>query len=66
MNTVNELLQEIADLKMQLKVSQQAVRYEQWLDGRQGTHSEGCWNWGPAHYRCAINHIAKLEEGNKK
>ena len=37
------------------------LRWEQnWLS-RVGTHSEGCWQWGPTHYQCAIRHIKELE-----
>ena len=35
-----------------------AVRYEQHLEGRIGTHGPNCHTWGPQHYECAI---AKLE-----
>jgi hypothetical protein len=31
-----------------------ALQYEQHRAGRQGTHGEGCADWGPAHYECAI------------
>ena len=29
------------------------------LDGR--THADGCWDWGPKHYDCALRRIAELE-----
>ena len=29
--------------------------------GIQITHAEGCWSWGPAHYMCALEEIAKLK-----
>jgi len=36
------------------------LRWEQnWLE-RVGTHSEGCWQWGPGHYQCAVRHIEEL------
>lgn len=31
-----------------------ALQYEQHRAGRQGTHGEGCADWGPEHYECAI------------
>jgi hypothetical protein len=30
-------------------------------DKPQITHAEGCWSWGPAHYMCALDEIAKLK-----
>jgi hypothetical protein len=39
---------------------EKALRWEQnWLS-RVGTHSEGCWQWGPTHYQCALRHIEEL------
>lgn len=29
-----------------------ALKWEQHRAERQGTHGEGCANWGPAHYEC--------------
>ena len=55
--------EEIEHLKEELKRLQQALHYEQWLAGRQGTHGPGCWKWGPAHYRCALNHIEEITNG---
>lgn len=51
---------EIEDLKAENERLKKALAYEQWLDGRQGTHGEGCWSWGPAHYRCALRHIEEI------
>lgn len=34
-----------------------ALFYEQHRAGRMGTHSEGCWAWGPEHYECALRRI---------
>ena len=31
-----------------------ALQYEQHRAGRQGTHGDGCADWGPEHYECAI------------
>jgi peptidoglycan hydrolase CwlO-like protein len=39
-----------------------ALRWEQHRAGRVGTHSPGCWTWGPQHYQCAIQHIAALDK----
>ena len=41
------------------------LKWEQnWLS-RVGTHSEGCWQWGPGHYQCAIRHIKDLEQNSQ-
>jgi transcriptional regulator with XRE-family HTH domain len=29
------------------------------------THAENCWSWGPAHYECACEEIAKLRGWKK-
>jgi len=37
------------------------LKWEQnWLE-RVGTHSPGCWQWGPGHYMCAVRHIEEME-----
>ena len=28
---------------------------------RPSTHAEGCWDWGPKHYECALAEIDRLE-----
>jgi len=39
------------------------LKWEQnWLE-RVGTHSPGCWQWGPGHYMCAVRHIEEMERG---
>lgn len=30
------------------------------------THAEGCWAWGPKHYKCALRLIADLTERSDK
>jgi hypothetical protein len=40
-----------------------ALHYEQHLLSRIGTHGPGCWEWGPAHYECALR---KIKEGNNE
>jgi hypothetical protein len=38
-----------------------ALRYEQHLTSRIGTHSDDCWAWGPQHYECAMRKLKELE-----
>ena len=33
-------------------------RYE----SRATTHADGCWDWGPRHYGCAVREIERLRE----
>jgi Uri superfamily endonuclease len=52
-NLLDEAQSEIARLES-------CLRWEQnWLS-RVGTHSDGCWQWGPTHYQCALRHIEDL------
>jgi hypothetical protein len=49
-----------AALEIEIERLEKALRWEQnWLS-RVGTHSEGCWQWGPTHYQCALRHIEEL------
>lgn len=29
---------------------------------RASTHADGCWDWGPAHYECALREIELLRK----
>lgn len=33
--------------------------------GKQNTHAENCWSWGPAHYMCACRELAKAKGWEK-
>jgi len=37
-----------------------ALRYEQHILSREGTHGPDCATWGPAHYECAMREIERL------
>ena len=36
------------------------LQYEQHRTGRQGTHAEGCYKWGPEHWECAMREVERL------
>ena len=36
------------------------LQYEQHRTGRQGTHAEDCYKWGPGHWDCAMQEIERL------
>ena len=57
-NLIEEAQAEIERLRSCLKWEQN------WLE-RVGTHSDGCWQWGPGHYQCAIRHIKDLEQNSQ-
>lgn len=39
----------------------QCIKFEQNLLERVGTHSPGCWAWGPGHWGCAVHEIKRLQ-----
>lgn len=41
------------------------LRYEQHYLSRVGTHSKGCYKWGPGHYECAMAEIERLRAENE-
>jgi len=38
------------------------LQYEQHRTGRQGTHAEGCYKWGPGHWDCAMREIERMAQ----
>jgi len=43
----------------------QAHMTKQQADPPQITHAENCWSWGPSHYECACEEIAKMKGWKK-
>ena len=37
------------------------LKFEQNYLSRVGTHAEGCYKWGPGHWDCAMQEIAKKD-----
>jgi len=45
----------------EIKRLREALRYEENRFNRIGTHSNGCYEWGPRHYECAMREIERLQ-----
>ena len=54
---VCDVMQDAAD---EIERLNKALKWEQHWLSRIGTHSEGCWQWGPSHYQCAVRRIEEL------
>ena len=52
---------ERARLRAEITRLNAALRYEQHLAERVGTHGPGCEHWGPAHYECAVRALKAAE-----
>lgn len=49
-----------ATMRAEIERLTAALRYEQHRADRMGTHADGCWSWGPAHYECALREVERL------
>ena len=57
---------QLGDAHAEIKRLRSCLKWEQnWLS-RVGTHSDGCWQWGPEHYQCAVRHIKDLEQNPQR
>lgn len=57
-----EPLSDYARFKALPAEERDALGFKQWQwQSRIGTHDGQCWNYGPAHWQCAMNRIAELE-----
>ena len=55
----------LEEAQAEIERLQSCLRWEQnWLS-RVGTHSDGCWQWGPGHYQCAVRHITECEQNSQ-
>jgi len=50
----------LADCQREIERLTAALQYEQHRADRQGTHGDGCADWGPSHYECAIRERDEL------
>lgn len=50
----------LEEAQAEIERLEKALRWEQNWMSRVGTHSEGCWQWGPGHYQCALRHIEEM------
>ena len=51
---------DLAVYSFEIERLRQCLKYEENRSNRIGTHSEGCWGWGPRHYECAVREIERL------
>lgn len=42
------------------------LKFEQHFIGRVGTHGPNCYQWGPAHYQCAMVEIDRLKAASRR
>lgn len=50
----------ISEQEAEIERLNAALRYEQHLAERVGTHGPGCETWGPAHYECAVRALSAM------
>lgn len=59
--TIDDLRAEVERQQAEIARLTKCLKYEQHLINRVGTHGPNCYQWGPAHYQCALGEIGRLQ-----
>lgn len=58
---LEDVLDEVKELKAEIDRLETCLIYEEHRGSRVNTHADGCYEWGPGHYECALKRITQLE-----